>query len=171
MLETLKILCQLDGVSGSEDEVRDYIINRVKKHTDDITTDALGNVIVFKKGEKTPKNKLVLCAHMDEVGVVITSITDDGYLKFAQAGSFDKRVVLGKAMLIGKNKVQGIIGCKAIHLTKEKDRDKPMEYEDMYIDIGVKNRKEAEDLVSLGDTGAFNEGFKEFGDGFKKQKP
>jgi len=170
MLETLKILCRLDGVSGSEDEVREYILNRVKKHTDDISTDALGNLIVFKKGEKVSENKLVLCAHMDEVGVIITSITDDGFLKFAQAGSFDKRVVLGKAVKIGKNKIRGIIGCKAIHLTKEKDREIPVEYEDMYIDIGVKSKTEAEELVALGDTGAFDEDFREFGDGFIKAK-
>jgi len=170
MLETLKILCRLSGVSGSEDEVREYIVNRVKKHTGDVFIDALGNVIVFKKGAKAPENKLVLCAHMDEVGVIVTSFTDDGYLKFAQAGSFDKRVVLGKAVQIGKDKIRGIIGCKAIHLTKEKDRDKPVEYEDMYIDIGVNSKSEAEKLVSLGDTGAFDEDIREFGNGSIKAK-
>ena len=170
MLITLKQLCSLSGVSGSEDEVREYIINRVKEHADDVRTDALGNVIVFKKGNKTPEQKLVLCAHMDEVGMIVTSITDDGYLKFTSAGGIDKRVVLGKAVLLGKNKIRGIIGCKAIHLTKEKDREKPMEYEDMYIDIGVKDRKEAEELISPGDTGAFDEDFIEFGDGYIKAK-
>jgi len=170
MLETLKSLCTLSGVSGSEDEVREYIIEIAKKHTDEIKTDTLGNVIVFKKGKKTPKEKLVLCAHMDEVGVIITSITDDGYLKFAKAGGFDNRVVLGKAVVIGKEKVPGVIGCKAIHLVKTKDREKPMEPEDMYIDIGAKDRKEAEALISLGDTGAFDEDIREFGDGYIKAK-
>jgi len=170
MLKTLKTLCLLNGVSGSEDEVRDYIISRVKKHADDFTTDALGNLIVSKKGEKTPDKQIVLCAHMDEVGIIITSITDDGYLKFAKAGSIDGRVMLGKTVRIGKKKVQGIIGCKAIHLVKMKDREKPMNSEDMYIDIGVQNRKEAEKLISPGDAGAFDEDVKEFGAGYIKAK-
>ena len=69
MIETLKTLYALSGVSGNEDEVSEYIINRAEKHTDDIVVDALGNVIVSKKGAKTPKEKIVLCAHMDEVGI------------------------------------------------------------------------------------------------------
>jgi len=170
MLEILKDLCALNGVSGSEDEVREYIVNRAKKFTSEIGTDTMGNVIVFKKGDKTSQSKLVLCAHMDEVGVIITSITDDGYLRFAKAGGIDGRVMHGKAVVIGKDKVQGVIGCKAIHLIKEKDREKPMEPEEMYIDIGVKSRAEAEELVSLGDAGAFDEDIREFGDGYIKAK-
>jgi len=170
MLETLKSLCALSGVSGNEDEVREYIINYVMKYTSDIKVDAMGNVIVFKKGKTTPKSKIVLCAHMDEVGVVITGYTDDGFLRFANAGSIDVRVMQGKAVLIGKEKVQGIIGCKAIHIVKEKDREKPMEVVDMYIDIGVKSKEEAQKLVSLGDAGAFDEDIREFGDGYLKAK-
>ena len=168
--ETLKELCLLNGVSGSETEVAGYIAGHAKKYTDDVTIDIMGNVLVFKKGRKTPENKIVLCAHMDEVGVVVIGITDDGYLRFAKSGGFDKRVIPGKALLIGKNKVQGIIGCKAIHLLKEKEREKPVELDDMYIDIGVKNKEEAEKLVSLGDAGAFYEDFRLFGDGYIKTK-
>jgi endoglucanase len=170
MLEILKNLCALNGVSGSEDEVREYIKNHARNSASEISTDIMGNVIVFKKGGKAPESKLLFCAHMDEVGVIITGITDDGYLRFAKAGGIDGRVMHGKAVLIGKSKVQGVIGCKAIHLVKEKDRDKPMEPEDMYIDIGVKSRAEAETLVSLGDAGAFDEDIREFGDGYIKAK-
>jgi len=169
-LETLKTLCLLNGVSGSEDEVREFILSSVKKFTDDVIVDPMGNVIATKKGKKTPKQKVALCAHTDEVGVIVTSITDDGYLRFAKAGSLDGRVILGKAVSVGKKKVPGVIGCKAIHLTKEKDREKPMETEEMYIDIGAKKRKHAEKLVSLGDTGAFIEDCREFGDGYLKAK-
>ena len=169
-LETLKDLCLLNGVSGSEDEVREYIAQRAKKHTEDVVVDAMGNVIVSKKGKVTPKQKLVLCAHMDEVGAIVTSFTDDGYLRFAKAGSLDGRVILGKAVTVGKNKVQGVIGCKAIHLVNEKDREKPMDTEEMYIDIGMKKRKHAEKLVSLGDAVAFDEDCREFGDGYLKAK-
>jgi len=168
MLKTLKNLCMLSGVSGSEDEVREYILSRVKKHADEVTVDALGNVLVFKKGEKTPKQKIVLCAHMDEVGLIVTGITDSGFIKLAKAGSIDNRVILGKAVKIGKNKIKGIIGCKAIHIVRTKDREKPMEPDDMYIDIGAKDLKEAQKLVSLGDAIAFDEEVREFGDGFIK---
>ena len=130
----------------------------------------LGNVIVNKKGNMAPNEKLAICAHMDEVGVIITGITDDGYLKFASAGGIDSRVVLGKAVLIGKNKIRGIIGCKAIHIVKEKDRENPLEFDEMYIDIGMQKREDAEKLVSLGDAGVFDEDIQEFGNGYIKAK-
>jgi len=170
MLKTLKELCMLSGVSGYEDEVRDYIIENAKKHTNDITTDSMGNVIVFKKGNITPKEKLVLCAHMDEIGLVVTNIADDGYLRVAFVGGIDRRVILGKAVKVGKNKVAGVIGCKAIHLVKQKEREKPMDIDDMYIDIGASSKQEAEELVSLGDPIEFDENVVEFGDGFIKAK-
>ena len=170
MLEKMKILCALNGVSGSEEEVRDYIAGHAEKHTADVQVDVMGNVIVSKKGKKTPAQKLVLCAHMDEVGVIITGITDDGYLRFAKGGSLDGRVILGKAVVIGRNKVQGIIGTKAIHLVKTNEQENPVEIEDMYIDIGAKDKSEAEKKVSLGDAGAFDEDIREFGDGFIKAK-
>jgi len=170
MLDTLKELCALSGVTGNEDEVREYILDRVKMRTDDVIVDAMGNVIVSKKGVKTPEKKLVLCAHMDEVGVIATSITDEGYLRFSMAGSVDSRVVVGKMVKFGRNRVSGVIGCKAIHLVKAKDREKALEVDDLYIDIGANNREEAEKLVSPGDTGAFDAEIIEFGDGFIKAK-
>ena len=170
MIETLKTLCALNGVSGDETEVSSYIAKRIKLCADEVNIDVMGNVIAFKRGAKTPIKKVVLCAHMDEVGVIITGITDDGYLKFALAGSVDNRVIVGKTLTIGKRRVRGVIGCKAIHLVKEKDREKTTETEDMYIDIGVKNREEASELVSPGDTGAFENDLREFGDGYIKAK-
>jgi len=170
MLDILKSLCALNGVSGNEDEVRDYIVDRVNRYADSVFVDVMGSVIVSKKGTKTPAKKLILCAHMDEVGVTIKSITDDGYLKFAMAGSVDNRVVVGKALTIGKKRVPGVIGCKAIHLIKKENREKPIELDELYIDIGAKNREEAGQLVSLGDAGAFDGEIREFGNGFIKAK-
>jgi len=166
MFETLKTLCTLHGVTGNEADVRDYIKKAVKDIADDVRTDAMGNVIVFKKGAKTPSKKIVLCAHMDEVGIIVTSITDDGYLRFAPAGGVDTRVLIGKSVTVGKNRVYGVIGCKPIHLVKIQDREKAAEIEDLYIDIGVSNKDEAANLVSPGDTGAFDADIREFGDGF-----
>jgi len=170
MKEILKELCALRGVSGDEDEVRRYITVSAKQYADEVITDVMGNVIVFKKGAKAPERRIVLCAHMDEVGVIITGIMDDGYLKFEVAGSVDRRVIAGKTVIIGKNRAFGVIGCKAIHLVKEKDRGKPIETDDMYIDIGAVSKKQAEELIELGDTGAFEVDIREFGDGFIKAK-
>jgi len=170
MINTLKTLCALSGIPGDEAEVRDHIIERIKAHTDDITVDVMGNVIAFKKGTKTPEQKLVLCAHMDEVGVIITGITDDGYLRFSSAGGFDNRVIVGKPVKIGKRRIEGIIGCKTIHLVKAKDSEKTLDIEELYIDILAKDKAEAEALVSLGDSGVFDEDIREFGDGSIKAK-
>ena len=170
MIDTLKSLCALSGVSGDEGEVRDYIIGFVSGHADEVITDVMGNVIVFKKGARTLAKKIVLCAHMDEVGVVITGITDDGFLKFAMAGSVDRRIVIGKTVAIGKQRIFGIIGCKAMHFIRNKEREKVMETGEMYIDIGAKNREDAQKLVSIGDTGAFDNEVREFGDGFIRAK-
>ena len=170
MLQILKELCALSGVSGNEGEVRQYILDRVSGKANDIHVDAMGNVIVAKIGAKTPEKKLVLCAHMDEVGLIATSITDEGFLRFNMAGSVDARVVVGKMVYFGKNRVPGVIGSKAIHLVKVKDRESAPVVDELYIDIGANNREEAGKLVSPGDTGAFDAEIREFGDGFIKAK-
>lgn len=170
LIDTLKDLCALSGVSGNEREVRDHIISIISGYADEVTTDVMGNVIVFKKGAKTPAKRIMMCAHMDEVGIIVTRIADDGYLKFATAGMIDQRVLVGKSVEIGDRRVYGVIGCKAIHLLKGKDREKNMEIDDMYIDIGAKDKEEAGKLVSLGDTGAFDPEIREFGDGYIKAK-
>ena len=170
MIDTLKTLCALNGVSGNEDEVREYIAARVKKTADEVVVDNMGNVIAVKRGRRTASKKIMLCAHMDEVGVVCTSITDEGFLRFAMSGSVDNRVVVGKKVELGRNRVPGIIGCKALHLLKGKDAEKAVDVDDMYIDIGAGNREEAEKLIATGDTGAFDGAIVEFGDGYIKAK-
>ncbi len=170
MLETIKALCALSGVSGDEGPVRDYIKSRVASYADDMKTDAMGNLIVFKKGKKTPSKTVMLCAHMDEVGVIITGITDDGYLKFDCVGGIDRRVLIGKTVTIGKSGVFGVIGLMAYHLVKKDEREKIPPLSDMYIDIGAGNKEEAAKLVSPGDTGAFDNSFIAFGNGFVKTK-
>ena len=114
MIETLKKLCSLSGVSSYEDPVREYLMEQAKPFVDSMRVDAMGNLIIFKKGEKETGNKLMLCAHMDEVGLIIKHITDDGYLKFAPIGGIDRRVLIGKRVYIGWNRVPGIIGLKAL---------------------------------------------------------
>ncbi|MCR4718535.1 MAG: M42 family peptidase, partial [Firmicutes bacterium] len=99
----LKELTNLSGVSGNEDEVREFIISKITPYCDEIKTDSIGNVIALKKGNAD--KKVMLCAHMDEVGFIISEITDKGYLKFKTVGGIDTRTILAKRVKIGKNAV------------------------------------------------------------------
>ncbi len=170
MLDTVKKLCALSGVSGWEDEVRDYILERAMPWADEAETDAMGNLFIFKKGAIAPEKPVMVCAHMDEVGVIITGIDDDGYLRFDFCGGVDRRVTLGKRVFIGPDAVPGVIGLKAIHLTTEEERDSVPKLDSLFIDIGAENAAEAGRLVKLGYRGAFDGGIYEFGQGYIKAK-
>lgn len=170
MTETLKTLCALSGVSSFEDEVRNYIRKRVEPYADSIRTDAMGNLIVFKRGTRPTGNKLMLCAHMDEVGLIVKSVNEDGYLKFGCVGGIDRRVLLGKEVAVGPKRVPGVIGLKAIHLTTAEERKKVPKLTDYYIDIGAKNKEEALAQVEPGDVCTFASDAVEFGDGMLKAK-
>jgi len=165
MFEMLKRLCAASGVSGDEREVCEFIREIAEPLADSVRTDVLGNLIIEKRGVKSVSKKLMVCAHLDEVGVIVTSITDEGFLKFACAGSIDKRILPGKRVFFGSDRVVGIIGTRVIHFVKGAARDKVVSVEDMYIDIGAATREAAEKLISLGDTGAFDAHSFEFGDG------
>ena len=170
MLNTLKELCQLNGVSGNEDQVRRYIQNRANPFADELRTDPLGNLIVFKKGKKSTGNKLMLCAHMDEVGVIVTRITDEGFLTFDFVGGVDRRVAMGKPVVLGPNRVPGVIGLKAVHLVSREERKKAPKTESLYLDIGARDRESAEKWVELGDYGTFVCQPEMFGDGLFKAR-
>ncbi|MDE6591159.1 MAG: M42 family peptidase, partial [Oscillospiraceae bacterium] len=170
MIETLKALCALSGVSSFEDEVRDYIHKRVEPYADSVSTDAMGNLIVFKRGAKPTGNKLMLCAHMDEVGLIIKSVTDGGFLRFGCVGGIDRRILLGKQVAVGEKHIPGVIGLKAIHLTTAEERKKVPKLTEYYIDIGAKNREEALAQVELGDYAVFVSETAELGIGMLKAK-
>ena len=163
-------LCRLNGVSGDEDRVRDYIREKAAPYADSMRTDALGNLIVFKKGKRSTGNKVLIAAHMDEVGLIITKVTDDGFLKFDFVGGVDRRVTIGKHVVVGENNVPGVIGLKAIHLVKRDEMKKAPKTESLYIDIGAKNKDEALEMVQPGDYGSFVGQPEEFGDGLLKSK-
>lgn len=156
MIETLKTLCALPGVSGNEDAVRDYIKERVAPYADEIKTDVMGNLLVFKRGAVTPARRLMLCAHMDEIGIIITGVSDTGYLRFDFVGGVDRRVAIGKWVSIGPKAVPGVIGIKAYHLVDKDEETKVPKTEALYIDIGAADKDEALRMVSLGDTGIFD---------------
>lgn len=165
----LKTLCELNGTSGREEAVREFLIAHLPKDAS-YTVDALGNLIVEKRGANRAKNKVMLASHMDEVGLIITYITEDGFLRFACVGGIDSRALFGKAVKVGEQGVSGVIGGKAVHqLTKDEKNTVP-EAENLLIDIGARTKAEAESLVSLGDNAYFDSEYIEFGDGFIKSK-
>ena len=163
-------LCRLSGVSGDEDRVREYIREMAAPYADSMRTDAMGNLIVFKKGAKSTGNKLLIAAHMDEVGLIVTRITDDGFLKFDFVGGVDRRVAIGKPVVVGENNIPGIIGLKAIHLVRRDEMRKTPKTDALYIDIGAKNKEEALKLVQPGTYGCFVGDPEEFGNGLLKSK-
>lgn len=163
IINTLKELSLIPGISGQEDLVRDYIINKVHGKCE-YSVDTLGNVICFKKGEDVPKNSLMFSAHMDEVGFIVTGINDEGYLRFANVGGIDSRVIFGKAVQVGKNMINGVIGGAPVHLVERADLTKPVDPDKMLIDIGAKDKEDAEKYVTVGDYVVFNAPFLELGD-------
>ena len=170
MLNMLKELCLLSGVSGDEGAVRDYIREKAAPCADSVRTDAIGNLIICKKGKKPAGNKLMLCAHMDEVGIIVTRITDEGFLKFDFVGGVDRRVAIGKPVVIGAKKTPGVIGLKAVHLVSREERKKAPKTESLYIDIGCKDKESAGQLVEPGDYGAFVCQPEAFGEGLFKAR-
>lgn len=169
MIELLKTICTLPGPSGREECVRDYIAEAVKPYADEMLVDPMGNLLVFRKGERSDRT-LMVCGHMDEVGLIITGITEDGYLKFDFVGGVDRRVVMGKRVWVGPRQIPGVIGVKAYHLCKgEADKVVPS-VSDLYVDIGAETRQEAEALVALGDVATFDPDVFQFGDGMLKAK-
>ena len=163
----LKDLCLLNGTSGREEAVRNYIIEKIKDKCE-YSVDALGSVIAFKKGRKAPDKKVLVAAHTDEVGFIVTDITDDGYLRFAPVGGIDAAVVLGRRVDI--NGIKGVVGAKAVHLLSDDEKKNEPAFDKLAIDIGAADKAEAEKAVSLGDCAYFASDYCEFGDGFIKSK-
>lgn len=166
----LKELTQLRGVPGYEAPVREYIFEKIKDKCDEIYRDNIGNLIAVNRCGKSNAKKVMVCAHMDEVALFITKITDEGFLKFDTLGGIDTSVLVSKKVLVGNNAIHGVIGAKAIHLQKRSERGKGIEIEELYIDIGAKDKKEAEKKVTLGDYATFDSDYVEFGNGLIKAK-
>ena len=168
MFDLLKTLCALPGPSGEEDAVRSFIRSQAEPYADEIRTDPMGNLMVFRKGEKRLAKPVMLCAHMDEVGVIVKRVTEDGMLKFGFVGGVDPRVVIGRRVKFGN--VTGVVGIKAVHLTSASERKTMPKAKDLYIDIGASSKSDALARVELGQYGVFDSGVIEFGDGLLKAK-
>ncbi len=167
MINLLKQLCLKDGVSGDERIVREFIIDQVKNFCE-YSVDNLGNLICFKKGKNTPAKKIMLDAHLDEVGIIITNVTCDGFLKFSTVGGIDTSALLSKRVRINST-VNGVICCKPIHLLDSDSRKKPPKLSELYIDIGTSSKEDALSVISLGDCGVVVSDFEILGDCVKSK--
>lgn len=159
----LKELSEAFGVSGHEDAVRQLILDTIKDLVDEYRVDALGNLIASKKGRGRARRKVMVAAHMDEVGLMIMHVEKEGSLRFRPVGGIDPRVLLAKKVLVGDDKVPGVVGVKPIHLLEPKGREQVVQVKDMSIDIGASSKEEAEKLVKIGDYAAFDVSFSELG--------
>ncbi len=166
----LKELSEARGVSGNENDVRQIILDAVKDTVDEHRVDALGNLIVLKKGTARKRRKVMIAAHMDEIGLMIVLIEREGSLRFRPVGGIDDRVLLAKKVLIGANKVPGVIGSKPVHLLEPKQRQQVVRVAEMSIDIGASSKEEAERLVKVGDYATFDIAYAELGGGLRAVK-
>jgi len=161
----IKHLTAANGLPGFEGEVREIIKEEIKPYVDEMYTDRMGNLIAVKNKDKEGRH-IALSAHMDEVGLCINHIDKDGYLRFASWG-VDARILPAKIVKIGKDRVTGVIGTKAIHLQEPDERTKALAIDKLYIDIGAESKEEAEKLVEIGDYVAFDSEYVEFGSKIK----
>lgn len=168
--EILKTLCDEYGISGNESTVASRIIGMIEDYADSYYVDNLGSVIAFKKGARTPAKKILIDAHTDEVGMIVTGFAADGGLCFTTVGGVDARVILGRRVLVGEDRIPGVIGTKAIHMQSEEERKTAVPVDKLYIDIGCSSKEEAQTLVDYGDEVCFPAGFGTFGNGYLKGK-
>ncbi len=166
----LRQLSEASGVSGNEGAVRQLILDAVRGLVDEHRVDALGNLITLKKGSGEKRRKVMVAAHMDEIGLMVVYVEREGLLRFRPVGGIDARVLPSKKVLIGENRVPGVIGVKPVHLLEAKARNQVMKVEEMSVDIGASSKEEAERLVKIGDYATFDVAFSELGGGLRAVK-
>ena len=162
----LKSLCLIRGVSGNEQSIRKALLEACRPLCDDVFIDRMGNVAAFKKGTEENAPHILLAAHMDEVGFIVTSATEEGLLRIQPVGGVDPRVVISKRVLVGEKAVPGVIGAMAIHLQTPEDRKKVLNYDSIYVDIGAKNKEDALADCPAGSYITFDTPYTCFGEGF-----
>ena len=164
----LKALSEAVGVSGDEGNVRAVVMDAIREHVDEVKVDAMGNVLVSKHGsgrsssEQRPL-RVMLDAHMDEVGLMVAGHDSDGFLRVRAVGGIDARLLPGTLLHVGSDHIPGVIGVKPVHLLKENEEQKISKIEDLVIDIGAGSKDEAKKLAPLGTYAAFTTPFREMG--------
>jgi putative aminopeptidase FrvX len=155
----LEKLCNACAVSGDEGEVRKIVLDQVRPYADEVKVDSLGNVLVKKAGKSESRLKVMLAAHMDEVGFMLTHEEEDGSYRFENVGGIDVRQLAGKPVWIGHEHIPGVIGVKPIHLTTMDERTNTLRQDALRIDTGIgKNHK-----IKPGDRATFATSFRRLG--------
>jgi putative aminopeptidase FrvX len=167
-LKLLERLCNACAVSGDETEVRTIVLEQIREYIQNnpeveaeinITTDHLGNVLVRRQGRLPERLRVMVAAHMDEVGFMLTHDEDDGIFRFEAVGGIDERQLAGKPVLVGKDRVPGVIGAKPIHLTTPDERKHKISIDSLRIDLGPGNGGKAR----IGDRATFATSFTKTG--------
>ncbi|MBC7129871.1 M42 family metallopeptidase [Candidatus Bathyarchaeota archaeon] len=159
LIETLEKFSNACGVAGREDEVRILMKKLLANYVDEVREDRLGNVIGVKRGGGKNPLKVMLAAHMDEIGLLVKTISKDGFIQFTKMGGIDDRILLAQKVLIhtDKGSIPGVIGCKPPHIQKEEERKKVISYDELFIDIGAESLEEAKQMgVKIGDPVSFD---------------
>ncbi len=152
MKQLLEKLSNASGVSGFEDNVRNLMMEELKGFVDELDVDNMGNLIAIKNGKPDGK-KVMLAAHMDEIGLIVRYIDKNGFIKFSKLGGINDQMLLNQEVYIHSNgeKILGVIGSKPPHRMKAAEKKKPVEYENMFIDIGASSKEDAEEMINVGD--------------------
>ncbi|WP_026954682.1 M42 family metallopeptidase [Algoriphagus vanfongensis] len=148
----LKQICEIAGAPGFEKRVRDLVVDLVTPLADEVKTDNLGNVIAIKRGKNNPDGKRVMvAAHMDEIGFIVTHVDDNGFLRFHTLGGFDPKTLTAQRVIVhGKKDLVGVMGSKPIHVMSPEERNKLPKTTDFFIDLGM-SKEEVEKYISVGD--------------------
>ncbi len=149
-VKLLKEICEVPGAPGFENRIRQLVLREITPLADSVSIDNMGNVIAVKKG-KAPK-KVMVAAHMDEIGFIVTHIDDKGFLRFHTLGGFDPKTLTAQRVIVhGKEDVIGVMGSKPIHVMTPEERNKVPNMNDYFIDLGMP-KEEVEKLVSVGNS-------------------
>jgi endoglucanase len=164
--ELLKALSEAAGVSGFEHGLEPILRRAFAPLVDEISVDVLGNFIARRRGSSEGKRPAVmLAAHMDEIGLMVTKMDERGFIKFAPVGGVDQRILPGLEVVVhGRRELPGVIGTKPPHLQEESERDKAYKLDDLFIDVGL-GGAEAREVVKVGDVVTFGRRFTELGGG------
>lgn len=148
-LSLLKAICEAPGVSGYERRIRELVLREVKDLADEVSVDNMGNVIAVKKGKRS--KRVMVAAHMDEIGFIVNYIDDKGFLRFLPLGGFDPKTLTAQRVVVhGRKDILGVLGCKPIHIMKPEERKSVVPLHEYFVDTGM-SKAEVEKYVAIGD--------------------
>ena len=162
-IKLLSEICETPGAPGFEDRIRKVVLREIESLVDEFSIDNLGNVTAIKKGKDSSK-KVMLGAHMDEIGFIVTHIDENGFVRFHTLGGFDPKTLTAQRVIVhGKKDLMGVMGSKPIHVMSPEERNKVPKATDYFIDMGM-NKEEVEKYIEIGNPITRERGLIEMGD-------